>query len=215
MGYPTPTNLPAETICRQIFIPDDPIWLAVYNGLLSSLASPYIWETIGDLTPDEAAERAAQVYYEFVESECYPPPVPNYTEGCRVYKNTTSTLVSGVPLVIPFTTERYDTDSMWSVGAPTRITFTHAGKYIVGGNAQSAAGKGIRQLAIRLNGGSNIAYEYDDLAATAARIMALSTVWSFAAADYIELIMTITDDASRNLPSANYYTPEFFAQRIG
>lgn len=70
MGYPTPNNLPTERICRQIFIPDDARWLAVYNGIMSMLANPCVWEKIGTLTPEEAAEQAAEIYYQFVESEC-------------------------------------------------------------------------------------------------------------------------------------------------
>lgn len=76
MGYPTPSNLPTERICRQIFIPDDARWLAVYNGLLSYLAQPFAWEQIGSLTPDECAAVAADIFYQFLEG-CGGSPVNN------------------------------------------------------------------------------------------------------------------------------------------
>lgn len=215
MGYPTPSDLPVGTLCRQIFIPDDPLWLAVYGGLISSLADPHIWEIIGTLTPEEAAERAAEVYYQFVDEECNPPPVPNYTEGVRVRRTSTTTLFSTTMTAIGWQAERYDTDSMWTSGTPVRITITTAGKYVITGNVQFAAFIGTRGLQIRRSGSEIIAYVDDVTTTSVVRTIGISTIFDLAAGDYLELMANQSSAGAVNLNVVASYVPEFMAQRIG
>lgn len=72
----TPETIPAETICRTLFIPDDDIFYANVVGALLPLTYAENWEQVGAITPDEAAERSRELFDAFVASECENPSVP-------------------------------------------------------------------------------------------------------------------------------------------
>lgn len=69
MGYPTPQTLPAAVICRRLFIPDDPIFIAAVNGALLDLCDSNRWEHYGAVTPVEAASAALVMYEEYFETD--------------------------------------------------------------------------------------------------------------------------------------------------
>jgi len=56
MPYLTPGTLPADTICRVLFIPNTLDWLAQVTGALQELTFEYNWEQYGAVTPGQAAE---------------------------------------------------------------------------------------------------------------------------------------------------------------
>lgn len=66
MGYPTPETLPVETICRQLRLPDDPVYVAAFTGALLSLIDPENWELYGAVTPEQAAAKAFDIFNEYV-----------------------------------------------------------------------------------------------------------------------------------------------------
>jgi len=68
--FPTPNSLPAEVTCRQIFIPNDPLFLGAFTGALLELTNPDRWEHYGAITPTEAAEAAIVILYEYLNSAC-------------------------------------------------------------------------------------------------------------------------------------------------
>lgn len=70
MPYLTPSSTPADTVCRRLYIPNSPEWLAVVNGAISELMKPYRWEQFGAVSPEEAAERMQQMYLEYVRTDC-------------------------------------------------------------------------------------------------------------------------------------------------
>ncbi len=70
MPFLTPAETPAATVCRRLFIPDHPDWLALVNGALAELIRPENWEAFGATTPAEAAARAQQMVLEYLESGC-------------------------------------------------------------------------------------------------------------------------------------------------
>lgn len=70
MPYLTPNIMPSGTFCRTVLIPDDLDWLLIVNGALSELCDPVNFEQFGSVTPDEAAERFRQMFFEFRDSEC-------------------------------------------------------------------------------------------------------------------------------------------------
>lgn len=72
MPYLTPNSLPSGTICRTVLIPDDLDWLLIVNGALSELCNADNFEQFGSVTPEEAAERFQQMFFEFRDSECAP-----------------------------------------------------------------------------------------------------------------------------------------------
>jgi len=104
--------------------------------------------------------------------------------GCMVYQNAGTTCdTSWVSLV--FNVEDFDTDTMHDNSTnPTRITFTTAGKYIVGGNCYFSGNlnAGVR---VRLNGTTVIATSvHGNVNPTSS---SCSVAYTFAASDYIEI----------------------------
>jgi hypothetical protein len=96
--------------------------------------------------------------------------------------------IGTIRTALTFDQEDFDTDTMHDNSTNnTRITFTHAGKYMVGGivctNANAVAG-----AAIRLNGGNEIAFVAMGNAGQDVNGGAIvQTIYSFAANDYVEL----------------------------
>jgi len=56
MGYLTPETIPADTICRVLFIPNDRQFLANVLGAVQMLTFPESFVQFGLLTPEETAE---------------------------------------------------------------------------------------------------------------------------------------------------------------
>lgn len=70
MPFLTPETTPAVTVCRRLFIPDSPEWLALVNGALGELMKLANWEAFGAVTPQDAANRAQEMVLDYVESSC-------------------------------------------------------------------------------------------------------------------------------------------------
>jgi len=71
MGYLTPSEIPAETICRVLFIPDNEEFIAVVTGALNSLLDPNNWTAWGTLTPEESAAALVDMFDTFcLDGEC-------------------------------------------------------------------------------------------------------------------------------------------------
>lgn len=69
MPYITPETTPSLKKRRCLFIPDDPRWLAAVNGAVSELLKPYNWEQTDGVTPEDAADAAAAMFYQYLQ-EC-------------------------------------------------------------------------------------------------------------------------------------------------
>lgn len=67
-GWLTPEEIPAGTVCRILRIPDHPNWTAPVTGALLSLAQAWNWEKFGALTPEETADRFAQMLNEYQDA---------------------------------------------------------------------------------------------------------------------------------------------------
>lgn len=66
----TPDTIPAETICRVLFIPNDTEIRASVNGAISELIFPSNWEQVGAVTPAEMAAAMDTMFWDYVVSEC-------------------------------------------------------------------------------------------------------------------------------------------------
>lgn len=66
----TPDNLPTDTFCRQILIPNDPKWIGTVSGALLPLMHASEWKEVEGITAEEAADRAKIMLYEFWASDC-------------------------------------------------------------------------------------------------------------------------------------------------
>lgn len=70
MPYLTPDDLPEESACRSLLIPDSPDWLAIVSGAINELAQEWNWEQQGAVTTEEAAQAMLQMWLSFVDSVC-------------------------------------------------------------------------------------------------------------------------------------------------
>ena len=68
----TPPTLPEETQCRGLFIPSSKEWLAVFSQALLSVIYSYNYEQVNetDLTPEETAAQAFQIYEAWLSATC-------------------------------------------------------------------------------------------------------------------------------------------------
>lgn len=87
-GWLTPDDIPADTICRSLFIPNSEAWIAIVTGCLLELSQPFNWEAYGTLTPDECAVRCSQLLDEFTFQ----------SGNCRVIGEIIAYAGSGSPL---------------------------------------------------------------------------------------------------------------------
>lgn len=75
--------------------------------------------------------------------------------SARVWNNAATAVNMAATVTIPFTTLRWDTDSMWSSGSPTRLTVRTPGKYRIGACVHMtgwAGQTGFFDLGIKVNG---------------------------------------------------------------
>jgi hypothetical protein len=127
-----------------------------------------------------------------------PPAVQVYISG------GTQSVSDATETTFSFDTEAYDTDSMHSGGAPTRITFTTAGLYLVAAGVQVADNSDYLAafIAIRKGGSTILRYASDmGVSDGAGPRLNMAGVWKFAAAEYIELrgFHNNTGNAARNM----------------
>jgi len=109
--------------------------------------------------------------------------------GCRVYKSGSQSIGTTLTAV-NFDAESFDTDTMHdNVTNNTRITFTTAGKYIIGGYGASDV-NGIGRTTFRLNGSTTIAAIGVGNAGTSTQNGAINTtIYDFSAGDYVEMLV--------------------------
>lgn len=135
--------------------------------------------------------------------------------GTRVYNTGTVTVGHQSATPVAFPTEAFDTDALHDTATNnTRITFPFGGKYIVGGCVwwQSGSG-GIRQVAIRLNGGNELHNDRKSGNYPVSVICQPTTIYDFSAGDYVELVCFQDSGASVNLDVVNPFAPSFWAIR--
>lgn len=111
--------------------------------------------------------------------------------SCRVYQTGTSAL-TGSWVTCAFAAEDFDTDTMHDNSTNnSRITFTTAGKYCVGGviNIDGANGTDNIGTRVRLNGSTVIVQSKVGAsgALSAPQGVSVSTIYNFSASDYVEL----------------------------
>lgn len=143
--------------------------------------------------------------------------------ACRVNRTTDQSINDSSGTIVLFTAERFDTASMHSTVSNTgRITFPVAGIYLVefNGLLQAAADYSEIWFMIRLNGATDIARQMiGTVADSTSNIgLSLSTLYKFAANDYVEVLVFHDNsaNAARNvLGSIGNYGAEFSAVWVG
>jgi hypothetical protein len=131
--------------------------------------------------------------------------------GARVYRTADATLTKGLGYYIEFQAERWDTDSYWTVGSPTRLTIPATGYYMVGAHVQiydstGQAFDGEATVGLIVNRATYIADQNvypsvsaGDAAEDADPDTSISTLWYFTAGDYVEVRVFVDFTASAAL----------------
>lgn len=134
--------------------------------------------------------------------------------ACRVYNSADISVATG-GAYLTFDSERFDTNTMHSTSSNTgRITFTTAGKYVIGGSIEFASSAvGNRAIAIRLNGSTTIA-RHSTVNIGAVQQLSIASEYDFAANDYIELFAFQDSGVAVNVNATSNLSPEFWASKI-
>lgn len=64
----TPPSLPPTTYCRRLLIPNSPEWIGAVSGALMSLIYASEWRQTTGITPEEAADRAREMFNLYLDS---------------------------------------------------------------------------------------------------------------------------------------------------
>jgi len=114
---------------------------------------------------------------------------------------------------IPFDTEHFDSNNFHdTVTNTTRITFPVGGRYLVGGCVWWPSGSGgIRQVAIRLNGGSELHTDRRNGNNSTNTVCQPVTLYSFNANDYVELVCFQDSGGTVALNLNSPFAPSFWA----
>lgn len=129
--------------------------------------------------------------------------------GCRASTSTSQSVSNNTVTALPLAAESFDSDPNGAmhdtVTNNTRITIRTAGVYHCGAQATPAANTtGFRQSYIRVNGGSTIAFDtrMASTAGGAGSEVSLYCAYSFAANDYIELVVQQASGGALNYDGA-------------
>lgn len=79
----TPASIPADETCRTLNIPNQQDWLGIFNAAILTLTQPYNYEQLHDtdLTPDECAALAMQIYADYLlTNACAAKPAPYWDD---------------------------------------------------------------------------------------------------------------------------------------
>lgn len=134
---------------------------------------------------------------------------------CRVYNSANiSHATSGTPQIVTFNSERFDVGGCHSTSSNTgRLTVPsgEGGKYLIGGHVSWATNAtGVRQIYIRLNGATPIGDDVRTPVSGTGTSQHVSTFYSLAAGDYVELIANQTSGGALQIDAASNYSPEFY-----
>jgi len=69
MPYLTPDEIPTDTICRVLKIPNDRAIIAAVTGALNELIYSWNWEQGGTVTPQEASQALVNMFDQFCFNE--------------------------------------------------------------------------------------------------------------------------------------------------
>jgi len=142
--------------------------------------------------------------------------------ACRVGNSANQSIPNTGDSVVTFNTEAYDTDGMHSTVTNTsRITLNTAGLYEVIFHGAFTPGNDYTSAwcYLRVNGSTVIAPGVGgrSIVGAVALWLMVSTVWKFAAGDYVEVLVGQRNSAAaaRNLEVQPSYSPVFMATWIG
>ena len=138
--------------------------------------------------------------------------------GARVYHDTAQSISPNTPTALAFNSTRWDTDNIHDpVTNNSRLTCKTAGKYLIAATAgfDIEITTGIRSIAIRLNGTTNIILVSWNRNQNGPTWMDCATIWDMGVGDYVEVVVEQGSSGSLNILAIASHTPEFMTHRIG
>lgn len=144
-GYLTPDTVPADTICRVLFIPNNREFIANVTGALQVLINPDSWTEYGTLTPQESANALVDMFDQFCfgEGSCHmigeiilwagdDPPADNVLlcDGTEYLRADYPTLYDRVGAVFHVDADHFtvpDLSARVAIGANTDFPLGNAG----------------------------------------------------------------------------------------
>jgi len=61
MPWLTPPEIPEDGVCRPLFIPLSPEWLAFFGGALTELTQKYNWEAFGAVSIEDTVAKMQEI----------------------------------------------------------------------------------------------------------------------------------------------------------
>jgi hypothetical protein len=139
------------------------------------------------------------------------------TPSARVYNNTAIPIPHNTTTELPFNSKRWDNNSIHSTTTNNRrLTCRTAGLYSINGHVQFASNAtGSRVASILLNGTHVIANMRVPAVSDGATVLTVSTVWSLAVGNYVELRVYQTSGGNLDVLVTASYSPEFGMTYLG
>ncbi len=131
-----------------------------------------------------------------------PTTVPSSVpyRGARVKRTNNLAITSGVSTVVAWEAKDRDTDSIWSAGAPTRLTVpTGVTKVRLRGAARWAASGAVRQILFAKNGSSAFAGNAALNVPSSQDLAVQTDVLDVVAGEYFEMTLFHSDGAAATL----------------
>lgn len=139
----------------------------------------------------------------------------------RAFHTVNQTTTTGVTLALALDSERFDqaggaASTMHGTVNNSRLTAIYAGIYQISGGVEWAANAtGHRDLFIRLNGATSIAYGRMPNGGVGDSVLHFVTcVYSLAVNDYVELCANQNSGGNLNINASPNYSPEFSMCRV-
>ena len=142
---------------------------------------------------------------------------PIIVPSCRAYNDAAIAIPNNSSTALTFNSERWDTDTIHDTSTnPGRLTCTTAGIYHIYGHLDIAGdATGYRSATIRLNGTTIIAAVTLDANGTDPVRISISTEYSLAATNYLEISLYQNSGGDLNVNATANYSPEFGMTYLG
>jgi hypothetical protein len=147
------------------------------------------------------------------------------SDAARVYRNSDQSIPNTTWTPISFSSVRYDNNSLFSSGDPTKLTCKRAGKYLIIGQVGFYPNAtGYRTAGIFVNGtappASIAVGNIPGQVVSVGPDLTLSTIYSLSIGDYVTLSVWQNSGGALSVyPSSaagdGNYSPEFMMQRLG
>jgi hypothetical protein len=140
----------------------------------------------------------------------------------RVFHNASQSITSSTITALAFNSERFDTaggsasTQHDTVTNNSRLTCRFAGKYMITGQiAWQVSSSGTqRQVGIRVNGSTYIAFLTIQPSASHGSEASIATIYDLAVNDYVQLVVVQDSGGALNVSAAGNYSPEFSMVRV-